>query len=81
MAHLKGIQLFLYLDDWLVQVANFFQGTEQGEYLVSLCQSLGLVLNFKKSGLVPSQDFTFIRAHFNLRDSMVQPTLERFWKG
>jgi len=32
MAHLKGIQLFLYLDDWLVQVANFFQGVEQGEY-------------------------------------------------
>jgi len=36
MAHLKGIQLFLYLDDWLVQVANFFQGLEQGEYW-SLC--------------------------------------------
>jgi len=38
------------------------------------------VLNFKKSELVSSQDFTFIGAHINLRDSMVLPTLENCLK-
>jgi len=48
LAHLQGIQLYLYLDDWLVQIANFIQGVQQAQYLSNLCSELGLVLNLAK---------------------------------
>ena len=80
IAHLRGIQLYLYLDDWLAQMPTFVVGVDQGRFLVDLCQDLGLILNFKKSELVPSQSFDFIGAHFNLRLSLVFPKEENCQK-
>jgi len=76
MAHLEGIQLYLYFDDWLVQVANFLLGTEQGKFLLSLCEELGLMVNVEKSELLPSQRFDFIGATFDLALNLVLPKEE-----
>jgi hypothetical protein len=74
--HLQAIQLYLYLDDWLAQMASHVQGEKEALFLLQLCQELGLVVNWKKSELVPSQDFNFIGAHFNLREALVTPKEE-----
>jgi len=76
MAHLRKILLYLYLDDWLVQIANFYMGIHQGRELLSLCQDLGLVINLEKSELLPAQVFDFIGARFNLKDALVLPKEE-----
>jgi len=76
MVHLKGIQLYLYFDDWLVQVANFLLGTQQATYLLSLCQELGLIVNEEKSELLPTQRFDFIGATFDLILNLVLPKEE-----
>jgi len=73
MVHIQGILMYLYLDDWLVQVANFQLGLRQSQYLVTLCESLGLLLNKEKSELLPTQDFGFIGARFDLEIGMVFP--------
>jgi ribonuclease HI len=76
MVQVKGIQLFLYLDDWLAQVTSYLSGLAQSSYLTSLCQELGLLINFQKSELCPSQDFEFIGARFNLLLERVFPKKE-----
>jgi len=81
LAHLQGIQLYLYLDDWLVQIANFLQGLNQAKYLTDLCTELGLVLNMEKSELCPSQNFDFIGANFQLHLNLVLPKGENAQKA
>ena len=76
LAHLRGISLFLYLDDWLAQMPTYFMGIDQGQFLVDLCDDLGLLLNLKKSELVPNQVFEFIGARFNLILARVFPKEE-----
>jgi len=76
MAHLKGIQLYLYFDDWLVQVAKFLLGSQQATFLLNLCSELGLVVNVEKSDLIPSQRFDFIGATFDLCLNLVLPKEE-----
>jgi hypothetical protein len=76
IVHLQGIQLYLYLDDWLAQMATHIRGQQEAIYLVALCQEMGLLVNRTKSELVPSQSFDFIGAHFNLQLSLVFPKLE-----
>jgi len=73
MVHNQNILMYLYLDDWLVQVARFQLGLRQSKYLVELCTRLGLLVNLEKSELVPTQDFGFIGARFNLQVSRVFP--------
>jgi len=66
MLHVQNILMHIYLDDWLVQVTSFSLGQTQSDYLVQLCHRLGLIVNQEKSELIPTQDFSFIGAHFNL---------------
>lgn len=60
--HLQGVQIFQYIDDWLLLAAS-------KEYLLShitttlnLLAFLGVVINAKKSNLVPSQWLQYIGA-------------------
>ena len=80
IVHLQGIQLFLYLDDWLVHVDTYLRGAEQSLYMTNLCQELGLLINLKKSELEPVQSFDFIGAHFNLLSERVSPKEENLIK-
>jgi len=76
IAHLRNIQLYLYFDDWLVQVANPQLGVQQAEFLIGLCAELGLVVNLEKSELIPAQTFDFIGATFRLKENLVLPKEE-----
>ena len=73
IVHVQGIQLFLYLDDWLIHVISYLEGMQQSNYMVRLCHQLGLLINLKKSELIPAQSFDFIGAHFNLKTERVTP--------
>ena len=53
-AHSHGIRLLRYLDDWLVLAASESEAKKNVQDQLSLCHSLGIVIN-EKSDLVPSQ--------------------------
>ena len=50
--HRWGIQLFQYLDDWLIQASSANDCLRQTEIVLRLCQDLGLVVNKEKSALL-----------------------------
>ena len=54
-AHSRGIRLLRYLDDWLVLFSSEKKAKQSVRELLSLCHTLGIVINEKKSNLVPSQ--------------------------
>jgi len=76
MVHLQNILLMMYLDDWLVQVASFLLGLSQVRFMLDLCSQLGLLVNQEKSELIPTQNFVFIGARFDLIQCMVYPKSE-----
>ena len=49
------------------------QAQLHSEMTISLLQRLGWVINFKKSDLIPSEDFQFLGMHFNTRQFTVAP--------
>ena len=53
-AHSRGIRLLRYLDDWLVLSSSEKKAKQSIRELLSLCHTLGIVINEKKSDLVPS---------------------------
>ena len=54
-AHSRGIRLLRYLDDWLVLSSSEKKAKQAVQSLLSLCHTLEIVINEKKSDLVPSQ--------------------------
>ena len=80
MIHLKGGQLFLYLDDWLAQIQTYLDGLKESELLQALVMELGLLINREKSELIPSQTFAFIGAYFRLDICRVYPKEENLQK-
>ena len=50
-----GIQLKRYLDDWLIQASSREQVLLALRTVLRLCNSLGIVINWEKSQLVPTQ--------------------------
>jgi len=74
LAQKVGVQMFQYLDDWLGQSLSFQASKADILTLVNLCRELGLVINWEKSELIPSQTFDFVGAHFNLIQGLISPT-------
>ena len=56
----RAITLHPYLDDWLSRNQNRRRLLEHRQFILSLITSLGLIINYEKSDLVPAQVFTFI---------------------
>ena len=54
LAHSHGIRLLHYLDDWLVLSFSEREAKQAVQSLLLLCRTLGIVINEKKSDLVPS---------------------------
>ena len=50
-AHARGIRLLRYLDDWLVLSSSEKKAKESIRELLSVCRTLGIVINEKKSDL------------------------------
>ena len=59
-AHSRGIRLLRYLDDWLVLSSSEKKAKQSIRELLSLCHTLGIVINEKKSDLVPSQSAKYL---------------------
>ena len=74
-AHSRGIQLLRYLDDWLVLASSEAVARQHFRELLSLCHSLGIVINDEKSDLVPSQCATYLGMTIDTVAAKVFPTL------
>ena len=59
-AHSRGIRLLRYLDDWLVHSSSERETKQAVQSLLSLCHTLGIVINEKKSDLMPSQTAKYL---------------------
>ena len=59
-AHSHGIRLLRYLDDWLVLASSEQEARQAVRSLLSLCHTLGIVINEKKNDLVPSQTAKYL---------------------
>ena len=58
--HSHGIRLLRYLDDWLLLAYSKREAKQAVQSLLSLCHTLGIVINEKKSDLVPSQTAKYL---------------------
>ena len=58
-AHSRRVRLLRYLDDWLV-LASETRAKQHVRELLSLCHSLGIVINEEKSDLNPSQSVEYL---------------------
>lgn len=54
-ARQQGIRLSSYLDDWILIADSFQQAHQQTQQVVQKLQSLGWIINMKKSTLIPTQ--------------------------
>ena len=69
--------LFQYLDDWLNLSLDREELIQITQNLVRLCTSLGLLVNTKKSELVPTQSIVFLGERLDLLQGRAFPTEER----
>ena len=79
-AHARGIRLLRYLDDWLILSSSEKKAKESIRELLSLCRTLGIVINEKKSDLVPSQSAKYLGMTIDTGAGKVFPSLARVEK-
>ena len=58
--HSHGIRLLRYLDNWLILASSEQEAKQAVQSLLSLCRTLGIVINMKKSDLLPSQTAKYL---------------------
>ena len=58
--HSHGIRLLWYLDAWLVLASSEVGAKMNVQDLLSVCRSLGIVINKEKSDLIPSQTANYL---------------------
>ena len=69
-----------YLDDWLVLSSSEKKAKQSIRELLSLCHTLGIVINEKKSDLVPSQSAKYLGMTIDTSAGKVFPSLARVEK-
>ena len=79
-AHSHGIRLLRYLDDWLILASSEQETKQSVQSLLSLCCNLGIVINEKKSDLVPSQIAKYLGMTIDTEAGKVFPSLARVEK-
>ena len=79
-AHARGIRLLRYLDDWLVLSSSEKKAKESIRELLSVCRTLGIVINEMKSDLVPSQSAKYLGMTIDTGAGKVFPSLARVEK-
>ena len=55
LLHRLGIRIRRYLEDWLIQAPSRLLVLQALDTMLQLCQELGIVVNWDKSNLIPSQ--------------------------
>ena len=79
-AHAHGVRLLRYLDDWLVLCSSEQEARQAVQSLLSLCRTLEIVINEKKSDLVPSHTAKYLGMTIDTEAGMVFPSLARVEK-
>ena len=79
-AHSHGIRLLRYLDDWLVLSSSEREAKQAIQSLLSLCCTLGIVINEKKLDLVLSQTAKYLGMTIDTQAGKVFPSLVRVEK-
>ena len=79
-AHSHGIRLLRYLDDWLVLSSSEREAKQAVQSLLSLCHTLGIVINENKLDLVPAQTAKYLGMTIDTEASKVFPSLARVEK-
>jgi hypothetical protein len=66
VAHLHSQSIFIhsYLDDSLLKIKSQFLLRDHTYFVIGLLLKLGFLISWKKSALVPSQDFIFLGEHY-----------------
>ena len=73
----QGVYVFIYLDDWLPMVPSPEILRDQVRMVANLVQRLGVIVNFQKSTLQPSQKVQFLGSQLDFTKGMVFPTEDR----
>ena len=76
----RAITLHPYLNDWLPRNQNRQRLLEHRQYILLLINSLGLIINYEKSDLVPAQVFNFIGMEFLTHTNIVRVPQSRQMK-
>ena len=79
-AHSHGIRLLRYLDDWLVLSSSEREAKQAVQSLLSVCRTLRIVINEKKSDLMPSQTAKYLGMTIDTEAGKVFPSLARVEK-
>jgi len=76
-AHVHGISLHVYRDDWLLNPGSEELSKSQTLFVVNLCKRLGWVINEKKSDMIPSQVATYLGMSIDTRIGLAYPAVHR----
>jgi hypothetical protein len=76
-ARSQGIQIHVYIDDWLILAENRELLIIQTQKVVQKAQELGWVVNKEKSQLTPTRQFSFLGMTCNTEQNTVRPTEKR----
>ena len=79
VAHLHSQSIFIhsYLDNSLLENMSPFLLRNHTHFVIGLLLKLGFLISWKKSELVPSQDFIFLGEHYRTDLGLVFPTEEK----
>jgi len=73
----KGIRLIIYLDDFLIIGSTYNECKRHFEFTKSLLESLGFIVNKKKSVLEPTNSLKFLGFMLNTADMTISLPLEK----
>jgi len=77
---LQDVSIHVYLDDWLIRSLDREKLIRQTATVLTLCQELGLMVNWDKSDLTPKQDYVFLGYRFENLSHRVFPSEDRIVK-
>ena len=75
--HRMGVRLRRYLDDWLLQASSREQVLLALRTVLRLCRSLGIVVNWEKSQVIPTQQMVYLGVILNSTTFRASPALKR----
>ena len=78
--HRMGVRLRRYLDDWLLQASSREQVLLALRTVLRLCRSLGIVVNWEKSQVIPTQQMVYLGVILNSTTFRASPALKRVEK-
>ena len=78
--HRMGVRLCRYLDDWLLQASSREQVLLALKTVLRLCRSLGIVVNWEKSQVIPTQQMVYLGVILDSTTFRASPALKRVEK-